>query len=175
MKHMFVTLLLAAGVSPALSSGTCPAEQACLNDGLFTVRVSYWHEGEWKVAQRLSMTEDGSDLAEPVGDPDDDDATNSNDDDDDMATGEMPFNPLGDSAAIFYFFQPSNPELLVKVLDGCNHNGHWWVFGSAATDLDYRIEVHRIGGPNREGWIREYELTRHHPPLSDTSAVPCNN
>ncbi len=48
---------------------------------------------------------------------------------------------VSDTAALFYFFSPDNPEMLLKVLDGCGVNGHWWVFGSAATDLRYRISV----------------------------------
>ena len=48
---------------------------------------------------------------------------------------------LGDNAALFFFFNPDNPELLLKVVDGCAINGHYWVFGSAATDLDYWVTV----------------------------------
>ena len=53
---------------------------------------------------------------------------------------------LGDSAALFYFFDSANPELLVKVVNGCWLNDHWWVFGSAATDLEYRIMVGDYAG-----------------------------
>ena len=45
--------------------------------------------------------------------------------------------PVGPNAALYYFFDPANPEVLVKVLNGCGVNGHWWVFASAATDLPY--------------------------------------
>ena len=31
--------------------------------------------------------------------------------------------------------------MLVKIVDGCAINGHWWVFGSAATDLRYQLVV----------------------------------
>lgn len=44
-------------------------------------------------------------------------------------------------AGLFYFFEPENPELLLKVLNGCGVNGQWWVFGSAATDLRYEIRI----------------------------------
>ena len=53
---------------------------------------------------------------------------------------------LGDSAALYYFFDSANPELLVKVVNGCWLNDHWWVFGSAATDLEYRIMVGDYAG-----------------------------
>lgn len=41
----------------------------------------------------------------------------------------------------FYFFGPENTELLVKVLDGCSVNDHYWVFISAATDLGFEVLV----------------------------------
>ncbi len=44
-------------------------------------------------------------------------------------------------SALFWFFDLSNWEILVKVLDGCSTNGHFWVFGGATTDLGYRITV----------------------------------
>ncbi len=48
---------------------------------------------------------------------------------------------LGDAAALFYFYSADNPELLVKVLDACSYNGHWWVYGSAGTDQPYFIRI----------------------------------
>jgi hypothetical protein len=44
-------------------------------------------------------------------------------------------------AALFWFFAPENWELLVKVLDGCSLNGHWWVIGAAATDVEFGVFV----------------------------------
>ncbi len=44
-------------------------------------------------------------------------------------------------SGMFRFFGPGNWELLIKVLDGCEANGHVWVFGGATTDLGYRITV----------------------------------
>ena len=50
-------------------------------------------------------------------------------------------NLPGDKSAVLYFFDPTNAEMLVKVLDGCNHNGHWWVYAASATDLGFRLTV----------------------------------
>ncbi|NQV05423.1 hypothetical protein HQ535_02650 [bacterium] len=50
-----------------------------------------------------------------------------------------PGDPLGDG--LFYFFDPDNAEMLVKVLDGCDFNGHFWVFAAAATDIEYTLTV----------------------------------
>jgi len=48
--------------------------------------------------------------------------------------------PSADSA-LFYFFSPANWELMVKVLDGCNINGHFWVFSAASTDVEFEVTV----------------------------------
>ncbi|MDE2921278.1 MAG: hypothetical protein OYL92_10435 [Acidobacteriota bacterium] len=48
---------------------------------------------------------------------------------------------LGRDSASFYFFDPGNAEVLVKVLSGCGVNQYWWVFSAPATDLPYRVTV----------------------------------
>jgi len=47
----------------------------------------------------------------------------------------------GDESSLFSFFDNDNWELLIKVLDGCAVNQRFWVFGAAATDIDWRIAV----------------------------------
>jgi hypothetical protein len=50
--------------------------------------------------------------------------------------------PFGTAdSGLFWFFEPDNWELLVKVLDGCALNGHFWVFAAATTDVEYRLRV----------------------------------
>jgi hypothetical protein len=44
-------------------------------------------------------------------------------------------------SGLFWFFGPSNWELLVKVLDGCAVNGHHWVFAAATTTVEYVLTV----------------------------------
>jgi polysaccharide biosynthesis protein PslG len=46
----------------------------------------------------------------------------------------------GDSG-YFWFFNPSNLELVVKVLDGRGVNGRFWVFYSAMSDVEYWVTV----------------------------------
>lgn len=41
----------------------------------------------------------------------------------------------------FSFFDPSNQELVVKVLDGRGLNGAFWVFYGALTNVQYELEV----------------------------------
>ena len=76
---------------------------------------------------------------------------------------------LGDTATLFYFFSADNPELLVKVLDGCDANGHYWVFGSAGTDLEYEVEI----ADAKDGRVIRYARDASDPLISDTSAFRC--
>lgn len=41
----------------------------------------------------------------------------------------------------FWFFDPTNVELVVKVLDGRQINGKWWVFYGALSNVGYSITV----------------------------------
>ncbi len=76
---------------------------------------------------------------------------------------------LGQYGAVFYFFGPENPELLIKVINGCRINRHWWVYGSAATDLNYQVKVRERGG-RTVSYHRDASL----PLITDPSAIPCN-
>ncbi len=49
------------------------------------------------------------------------------------------------NSGLFYFFDPDNWEMLIKVLDGCAINGHHWVYSAAATDLGLDITVTDTG------------------------------
>lgn len=77
---------------------------------------------------------------------------------------------LGDTASLFHFFDESNPELLVKVLDGCGVNGKYWVFGSAATDLDWSLLV----TDNATGVTLPYRRNSRNPLINDAAAFPCH-
>lgn len=44
-------------------------------------------------------------------------------------------------SALLYFFSPANWELLVKVLDGCAINNHYWVFVAGATNVEFTVSV----------------------------------
>ncbi|MXZ37331.1 MAG: hypothetical protein F4Z19_03555 [Holophagales bacterium] len=96
---------------------------------------------------------------------------------------------LGDSASLFYFFDHANPELLVKVINGCWLNDHYWVFGSAATDLKYNVVIGDLATADAEGQVSHYNWYTHRGGgliigpngystdagvISDTRAFPCN-
>ena len=46
----------------------------------------------------------------------------------------------GDSG-LMWFFNPDNWEMLIKVLDGCSINGHFWVLAAATTNVEYQLRV----------------------------------
>jgi hypothetical protein len=53
--------------------------------------------------------------------------------------GAAPFG--GGESGSFWFFDPSNVELIVKLLDGTSLNDHYWVFHAALSDVEYWISV----------------------------------
>ncbi len=56
-----------------------------------------------------------------------------------------------DSTGLFWFFNPDNWEMLVKVLDGCQINGRFWVLAHSATNVEYRLKVlDTLTGETRE-------------------------
>jgi streptogramin lyase len=72
---------------------------------------------------------------------------------------------------LFWFFSQDNPELLVKVLNGCSENGKHWVYLSAGTNVGLIItvadtvtgEVHTYYNLDRKAFA----------PVQDTSALAC--
>jgi hypothetical protein len=49
--------------------------------------------------------------------------------------------PLTADTGSFWFFQPENVELVIKVLDGRAVNGHFWVYFGALSDVEYTVTV----------------------------------
>jgi hypothetical protein len=77
----------------------------------------------------------------------------------------------GDQSGAFWFFDPANIELLVKVLDGTSSNGNFWVFYGALSDVQYWITV--------EDTLLGHSATYHNPQGSicggaDTHALPAS-
>jgi hypothetical protein len=71
----------------------------------------------------------------------------------------------------FSFFQPGNIELVVKVLDACALNGHFWVFAGGLTNVETTVTV----TDTTTGATRTYENPAGTPfaPVQDTAAFPC--
>ncbi len=77
-----------------------------------------------------------------------------------------------DAGGVFWFFDPTNPELLVKVLDGCALGGHYWVFFSAGTNVGLAVTVTDAVTGNQRTYTNPVGTAA--PPVQDTAALPCN-
>lgn len=80
--------------------------------------------------------------------------------------------PPSRDSALFYFFSQANWELMVKVLDGCALNNHYWVFGAASTDVGYTIDIRRLN--STQTYHYENPLGRTAPAITDIEAFPCD-
>lgn len=72
-------------------------------------------------------------------------------------------------SGIFWFFNPTNWEVMVKVLNGCPLNDRWWVFTAATTNVFYRLEVLDI-----ENGVNKVYFNYQGPPapaITDTAAL----
>lgn len=48
---------------------------------------------------------------------------------------------LTDESALFWFFDESNPELAIKMVDGAVVNGRFWIFFTGLTDLELTLRI----------------------------------
>lgn len=89
------------------------------------------------------------------------------------AAHAIPLAPLGiDRGGVFWFFSADNPELMVKVLDGCPVNGRYWVFVSAGTNVGVTISVRDTA--SGAVWAFANPRGRAFPTVQDTLALPCD-
>lgn len=79
-----------------------------------------------------------------------------------------PVPGASESTTLFSFFGRDNWELMVKVLDGCALNDHFWVFTAASTDVEYTLEV----TDTSTGEVRAYtnQLGQRAPATTDVEA-----
>ena len=75
-------------------------------------------------------------------------------------------------SGLLWFFTRDNAEVLIKVLNGCGFNNHWWVYVAPVTDLAFNLYVIDSEGNtwshhNRQG---DTASTR-----SDNEAFRCSN
>jgi len=75
---------------------------------------------------------------------------------------------LTNDSGYFWFFTPENIELVVKTLDACAVNDHFWFFAAGLTDVEVNISVTDIAS----GEVRTYTNEPGTPfePIQDTAA-----
>ena len=85
-------------------------------------------------------------------------------------TGPFMATPVASApdSGLFWFFSPSNLEMLIKVLNGCGLNSRYWVFFAAGTNVEFTVTV----TDTQTGTVKTYSnpLNTAAPPVQDTSA-----
>ena len=73
-----------------------------------------------------------------------------------------------DFSGLFFFSNPDNAEVLIKVIDGCGQNNRYWVFYAATTNVAFDIVV----TDTMNGQTRTYSNPLRNPasPIQDTQA-----
>ena len=81
--------------------------------------------------------------------------------------------PLTADTGLYWFFGRNNVEMVIKVLDGCEINGHRWVFAGGLTDVAVTMTV----TDTETGEVRPYENPAGTPfqPIQDLKAFSCSD
>jgi hypothetical protein len=75
---------------------------------------------------------------------------------------------LTNDTGYFYFFDPDNVEVVVKVLDACGVNNRYWVFAAGLTDVEVRLTVTDTQTNSSKQYFNN--LGQGFVPVTDTSA-----
>ena len=86
---------------------------------------------------------------------------------------DIPLSGLGISqGGILWFFAATNPEMLIKVINGCGLGGHYWVFFAALTNVGFSVTVTDTQTGHFKTYTNADSTTA--APVQDTSALPCS-
>ena len=77
-------------------------------------------------------------------------------------------------AGDFWFFHPSNIELVVKVLDGCAINDHYWVYAAGLTDVGVTTTVRDLRTGVEKSWTNP-PGTRFRPITDPEAFATCDD
>jgi hypothetical protein len=72
---------------------------------------------------------------------------------------------------LFWFFGATNPEMLIKIIDGCTVNDQFWVFYAATTNVGFSVVVTDTLTGHQKTY-RNPDVTAA-PPVQDTAALSC--
>jgi hypothetical protein len=86
----------------------------------------------------------------------------------DGSTGAAQAAALTDNTGYLWFFREENIEMVIKVLDACSFDGHYWLFAGGLTN----VEVDIVVTDTETGTERVYRNPPGQPfqPIQDTSA-----
>ena len=83
-------------------------------------------------------------------------------------TGNGQAVPMTADSGLFWFFDASNLEMLVKVIDGCALNERYWVYAAATTDVEYHLTV--VDTATGVPWSRANPLGSASPAITASDA-----
>jgi plastocyanin len=87
----------------------------------------------------------------------------------DAGVGQTVPLPSAPDSGLFYFFSPSNIEMLIKVLNACVPPfNRYWTFFSATTNVEFAVVVTDTQTGKTRGYFNP--LNRSAPPIQDTDA-----
>lgn len=89
----------------------------------------------------------------------------------DGTTGPGHQLPLTADTGAFWFFQSANLEMLLKVLNGCAVNGHFWVFAAGLTNVQVVITVTDTSAGETQTYTNPQGIP--FAPIQDTGAFVC--
>ena len=76
--------------------------------------------------------------------------------------------PLTADTGYFWFFDPSNIEIVTKVLSGCAVNNRYWVFGAGLTNVGVTLTYTDMANGSQK--IYQSPVGAAFEPIQDTSA-----
>lgn len=85
--------------------------------------------------------------------------------------GAMASAGASQKSGSFWFFEADTTEVLVKLVEGCSVNGHFWLYLTGATDLPYSVSI--ADTFFAEDYELEQNATSLDPPHIDTLFAPC--
>ena len=90
----------------------------------------------------------------------------------DGQTGAATPQRLTDDTGYLWFFNQENVEVVVKVLDACAVNGHFWVFAGGLTDQGATLRIR----DTQTGTVKSYDNPTGNPfeLVRDVEAFPCS-
>jgi hypothetical protein len=68
----------------------------------------------------------------------------------------------------FWFFNPANIEVVVKVLRACSLNNHYWVFGTGLTNVEVTLFVTDTENDTLKTYVNQLGVP--FAPIQDTNA-----
>ena len=90
----------------------------------------------------------------------------------DGTTGQGKAVKLTGDSGYFWFFDPSNIELVVKVLNGCGVDNAYWVFAAGLTNV--RVVLHVRDEKTGAVYAKVNEQGAPFVPIQDTTAFPAS-